>query len=174
MDIDIRPIAAIPPGDTKENRPRAPHLRAPARLIEYARQRYVALTPHATIELLDNPSLAHVPGSAYYLRGLLKWQGRWIPAIDLHTLLRAYANYVPVQLPYVLVVAYLAASRRGLQYGALALPALPRMIDVRDDSQCALPTDSDLWPLIALSCFRHGGGAVPIVDCGRIFDVYHG
>ena len=174
MDIDIQPIAAIPPGDRKENTPRAPHLRTPARLIEYARQRYVALAPHATIELLDNPSLARVPGSAYYLRGLLKWQGRWIPAIDLHTLLRAYANYVPVRLPYVLVVAYLAAARRDLQYGALALPALPQMIDVGDDSRCALPTDSDLWPLIALSCFRHSGGAVPIVDCGRIFDVYHG
>ena len=110
MDVDIRPIAAIPPGDMTESRSRAPHVRAPARLIVYARQRYVALAPHATIELLDNPSLAHVPGSAYYLRGLLKWQGRWIPAIDLHTLLRAYANYVPVRLPYVLGTSLLVRA----------------------------------------------------------------
>jgi chemotaxis signal transduction protein len=174
VDIDIRPIATPPSIDMNEDSPRASHLRVPARLIEYARQRYVALPPHATIELLDNPSLVHVPGADYYLRGLLKWQGRWLPVIDLHTLLRAYANYVPVPLPHVLVVAYQVATSRKLHYGALALPALPQMINVGDDSECALPTDSDLWPLIATSCFRRGDGAVPVVDCRRIFDVYYG
>jgi hypothetical protein len=150
------------------------HLRVPAQLIEYARQHYVALPPHATIELVEDPALVEIPGAAYYARGLLNWRGRWLPVIDLHTLLRAYPTYVAVQLHYVLVVAYQAVPGQELQYGGLALPASPHKIEVGDDAQCELPTDSDLWPMIAMSCFHHGGCAVPIVDCGRIFGAFHG
>ena len=56
---------------------------------------------------------------------------------------------------------------------ALANPAVPQTVEVSDDAQCDLPPDSDLWTLIALSCFRYDGHAVPIIDGGRLFGAAH-
>ena len=146
---------------------------SPARLIEYTHGRHVALPVHTTLELMALPALIEVPGAAYYARGLLKWQGRHLPVVDLYTLLRAYPNDLPQRLRYALIVAYQTAPREPVRHGALALPALPQTVEVTDDDQCDLPDDSDLWPLLALSCFRYDGRAVPILDGGRLFGSSH-
>jgi len=150
-----------------------PGQRAAARLIEYKRGHHVALAPHATIELIERPALVEVPGAAYYACGLMSWQGRQLPVVDLDTLLRAYPSEYRLPWRYGLVVAYQVAPRAPVQHGVLALPALPQTVVVGDEAQCELPTDSDLWPLIALSCFQHDGHPVPIIDCGRVFGAAH-
>jgi chemotaxis signal transduction protein len=146
---------------------------APAQLLEYAHARYVALPQHTTLEVLEQPQIVPVPGSAYYSVGLAKWQNRWLPVIDLHVLLQAYRKQYAAPTRYLLVVAYQTGPRAPVQHGVIALPMLPVVVTVSDDTLCPLPTDSDLWPHLALSCFEYQGSPVPILDTGRLFRSYH-
>lgn len=149
--------------------------RAVARLIEYARGRQIALPPRTTLDLVEHPAVVAVPGAAYYAYGLLAWQGRRLPLLDLDALLRAHPGADRAVAPrYALVLAYQRVPRRPLEHGAIGLAALPKTVAVGDASRCELPADSDLWPLLALSCFRHEGHAVPILDTARLFATYHG
>jgi chemotaxis signal transduction protein len=148
---------------------------APARLIEYSRGRFVALPPHTTLELLEHPQALAVPGAAYYAYGLLAWQGRQLPLIDLEALLLAYAGGQRAKAPrYALVVAYQRAPGAPVEHGAIAMADLPQTVTVSDDAMCELPNGSDMWPLLALSCFTFDGQVVPVVDTGRLFSSYHG
>jgi hypothetical protein len=147
----------------------ADELRAPARLLEYKRGCFVAFPAHATIGLVDNPKVVPVPGAPYYCLGLLPWQGRRLPLLDLNTLLRAYPDADPPPAGHVLVLAYQIAPGGPLQYGAVCAPWLVRMIEVTDSQQCDLPADGDLWPWISLSCFDYEGNAVPVLDTSRLF-----
>lgn len=146
----------------------------PARLLEYRPGRCVALAPHAALELLDRPPLTPVPGAPYYCPGLVAWQDRQLPLVDLNVLLRAYPDAAAAPLSHVLVVAWQPAPRQPLQYGALCAPALVRGVQVADGQHCALPTDSDLWPHIARACFELDGTAVPVVDTTLLFGQAHG
>lgn len=143
--------------------------RAPARLLEYKRGCFVAFAAHATIGLIDSPAVVPVPGAPYYCLGLMAWQGRQLPLLDLNTLLRAYPDEEAPAAGHVLVLAYQRAPGRPLDYGAVCAPWLVRMIEVADSQQCELPGDSDLWPWISLSCFEHDGQAVPVLDTSAVF-----
>ncbi len=144
----------------------------PARLIEYQPGRHVALAQHTTYGLIKQPAFVAVPGAAPYAYGLLLWQEMRVPLIDLGAALHGSA--VPNAPGYAVVVAWQSIPRGPLQYGALALAGLPRTITVRNADQCALPDDSPLWPRLAVSCFRHEGEAVPILDTRRLFTGYLG
>jgi chemotaxis signal transduction protein len=109
-----------------------------------------------------------VPGAPYYCLGLMAWEGRQLPLLDLDTLLRAYPAGEP-STGHVLVLAYQSAPGRALDYGAVCARSLVRMIEVADSQACELPRDSDLWPWIAMSCFEHEGRAVPVLDTARLF-----
>ena len=75
---------------------------------------------------------------------------------------------------HLLVVTFQAVPGEALQYGALALPSLPVTVTVSDATRCALPGDSDLWPLISMACFEHAGSAVPVLCTARLFAAHHG
>jgi hypothetical protein len=163
----------VPPGSLDAKAAAAP--RAPARLLEYARGRFVALPTHTTLELLEHPAILAVPGGAYYGYGLLAWQGQQIPVLNFDALLRAYAGAIPAAAPrYALVIAYQQVPRGPVRHGALGLAALPRTVEVGDETGCELPEDGDLWSVLALSCFQYEGQAVPIIDTARLFAAYHG
>lgn len=148
---------------------------AAARMVSYARGKHVAFAPHATQELIEQPQWLHVPGAAYYAYGLLHWQGQWLPLIHLESVLRAYPAFdASVPPNYALVLAYQTAARQPLQYGAMAVVDIPHSVPVRDADFCPLPTDSDMWATLAVSCFRHQDRAIPILDVARIFGEYHG
>ena len=151
----------------------AEELRVPARLIEYERGRFVALPAHTTLELVERPPLTTVPGAPYYCRGLVAWQGRQLPLLDLRALMRAYNDKPPAPFDHVLVLAFQRAPGQPLEYGALCAPSLVRIIEVSDSQQCALTNDSDLWPWISLSCFLYEGLVVPVLDTGRLFAQPH-
>ena len=148
--------------------------KAPALLAEYARGRAIALAAHATLQLIERPTVAPVPGMACYAHGLIHWQGRHVPTIDLHTLLRAHADEPPPPPRFALVLAWQRAPGLPLEHGALGLAGLPQRIEVADEPPCPLPTDSDLWPLIANSCMRWHGRVLPIIDTTRLFCAAHG
>jgi hypothetical protein len=163
MDIDVPMDAAVAVDAPAE-------VRAPARLLEYRWGSFVAFPAHTTIALLDNPAVAEVPGAPYYCLGLIEWQGRRLPLLDLNALLRAYPEPDTAPAGHVLVLAWQEAPGRPLEYGAVCARLLVRMIDVGDSQRCELPRDSDLWPWISLSCFEHEGHVVPIIDTRRLFE----
>jgi len=165
MELQLPPSEIVNP---------APALKAAARLVEYAPGRKIALPPHTTHSLIEHPAVVIVPGAARYGYGLLAWQNMWLPLLDIHALLADTGVERSAAPTYALVLAYQRAARQPLEYGAIALTGLPQSIFVRDDAQCGLPTDSTLWPVLALSCFLHEGQATPILDTAQVFAAYHG
>lgn len=148
---------------------------AAARVVSYARDKRVAFAPHATQELLENPQWMTVPGGAYYARGLLYWQNRHIPFIDLESLLQAYPAFDPhAPVHYAMVLAYQTAPHEPLQYGAIAITDIPHTQTVSDADFSPLPSDSDMWAELAISCFKQNGQVTPILDAAKIFSRYHG
>ena len=146
-----------------------------ARLVAYAPGKYVALPPHATVEIVEHPKALPVPGAAHHAHGLLAWQGRHIAMIDLQALVAGRIDGQALSTPrYALVVAYQRRAGEAIEHGALALPFLPETITVSDDAACALPQDSASWPAIAISCFAVDGQPVPVVDTSRLFAGPHG
>ena len=148
---------------------------AAARMAAYTRGKFVAFAPHVAQELLERPQWVSVPGAAYYAYGLLRWQARWVPFVHLESLLRAYPAINTSTAPqYALILAYQNAPGQPLQYGAIAVDSIPHSVLASDADFCPLPDDSDMWATLALSCFRHQGQAVPILDSAKIFSEYHG
>jgi len=139
-------------------------------LLPYAANAHIALPVHAGVELVEQPQVVPVPGMPHFCRGLVAWQGRQLPLIDLQAYLHQPAA-APVATPYshVLVVAYQGAPGQPIEYGALCAPLLVRMIEVTDSQQCPLPAGQDCWTNITLSCFMHQGQAIPVLDPARIF-----
>ena len=148
---------------------------APARMVAYTRGKYVAFAPHVTQELLEQPQWVHVPGAAYYAYGMLRWQQRWVPFVHLESLLSAHPVFNDSVAPqYALVLAYQNAAGEPLQYGAIAVNNIPYSVLASDADFCPLPSDSDMWATLALSCFRYQEQAIPILDSAKIFSEYHG
>ncbi len=145
-----------------------------ARLIKYEHERHIALPPHTTYALIEHPEVRKVPGAAHYAHGMLNWEGMLLPLIDLDILLHS-GSIAARQAPprYALIVAYQRIAPGPLEYGAIGLAELPLTIAVGDEAQCELPKDSALWPRLALSCFRHEGSSVPIIDTSRLFGSCH-
>ena len=144
---------------------------AVARIIEFAPGRRAALPPHTTLEIVEDPRPVPVPGASRHAYGLLTWQQRRIPMIDLDALLDGGSSAGPPAAPrFALVVAWQDAPGEPVQQGAIALQQLPQTVEVHDAQQCDLPRDSDGWPYLATACFSHAGQAVPIVDTARLFN----
>lgn len=170
---DLSPFETVP--DATAAITPAPGPQAIARLVEYTDGRYIALPPHTTYALADQPEYDSAPGVAHYAYGLLTWQGARLPLLDLNTLLHGKPGAVLSTPPrYALIVAYQRVARGQLEYGAIGMNSLPQTISIGDEAQCALPGDSRLWPQLALSCFQHDGNAVPILDTSLLFSAYHG
>lgn len=146
----------------------------PARLLEYDRGQFIALPVHTTIEVMETPEVIAVPGAAPYAMGMVRWQGRFLPLLDLRALLFGEPAQSAQTYPYILVLAYQSAPKEPVQHGMLAALSLPQTIQVGDNMTCAMPEDNAWWPHLALSCFTRQGAPVPIVDTGRLFSFYWG
>ena len=108
----IATLAAEGPAiaESDRNVHEASTISAAARLIEYAHGAFIALPPHTTLEIIEHPVFLVVPGAANYAYGLMPWQGRHIPLIDLDAVQRAHESLHRTAAPrYALVVAYQSA-----------------------------------------------------------------
>jgi chemotaxis signal transduction protein len=143
--------------------------RATAYLLEYSKGRYVALPVHTGVELVEQPRVVPVPGMPYFCLGLIAWQGRQLPLLDLARLLLGPSTQGSPSIGHVLVLAYQSAPGGALEYGAVCAPSLISKIEVVDGQQCELANGSDALAKMALSCFAIDGHAVPIVDSSKIF-----
>ena len=148
-----------------------PHeAQALACVLPYAEDAYIALPIHAGVELVEQPRIVPVPGMPFFCDGLVSWQGRWLPLIDLQAYLGKEGRAAPTQpCSHVLIVAYQASPAQPIEYGAFNAPWLVRMVQVSNSQQCPLPTDHSQFHLPAISCFQYQGRAVPVLDPSRMF-----
>lgn len=167
MDMQLPALVEDP--STGEIGEETPAPRALACLLEYARGAFVALPVHAGVELVEQPRVVAVPGMPHFALGLMAWQGRRLPLIDLGRHLEEGGAPAPVPFSHVLVVAFQTAAGQPLTYGALCAPFLVRMIEVTDSQQCPLPVSNERWPQIATSCFQYQGQPVPVLETARVF-----
>ena len=140
-------------------------------VLEYAAGEQIALPIHAGVELVEQPRVTAVPGMPHFCLGLLHWQGRRLPLVDLQAYLEALPGMLPLPRhpAHVLVVAYQVARGQPIEYGAFCAPKLVRMVQVSNEQQCPLPSVNPIWPRVAMSCFLHQGQAVPVLDPAQIF-----
>lgn len=140
-------------------------------VLEYAPGAQIALPVQAGVELVEHPRFVPVPGMPHFCLGLVPWQGRQLPLLNLQAYLHeaAPSHRTSPLCTHMLVVAYQAASGQPIEYGALCAPFLVRMTEVADHQQCPLPTGQEHWLALATSCFLHQGQAVPVLDPARIF-----
>lgn len=147
---------------------------AVARLLEYEWRRYVAVAPHTALEVIENPSFSPIPAAAYYIAGMLHWQQRWLPVVNLRALVNGKADDdALLPLKYVLVLAYQAQAGEPINYGAVTLHGLPKSLLVVDEQACELPESIPVWQQVAVSCFTYEREAVPIIDTGLLFAQSH-
>lgn len=141
---------------------------ADARLVAYARGKLVAFAPHATWELIGNPQWMSVPGAAYYAYGLLFWQERHIPFIHLESMLLAYPAFDAAVAPSYALFWPIRMRRANHCNMVLSQHQIFHTGNrCRGCSFSPLPTDSDMWVDLAISCFRHQDQDIPILDAAR-------
>ena len=137
--------------------------------------------------MTGSPELFRVPGAPAYCRYAVIWNNRPVPLLDLATrihsprVLLAATRTREFAKAHIAVVRFAAPRNEqgaeeqssgvdAVEYGALALHALPARIEVRDDQGTDLPADREDWRPYALSCFEHSDGtSVPIVYLERLF-----
>ncbi|EXJ14504.1 hypothetical protein D779_2645 [Imhoffiella purpurea] len=120
------------------------------------------------IQLMHAPDMHEVPFCPDYCRHILAWEHGLLPLFDLSVWLRGQPRQRP--LSCVGVVAF-RGEDPAPRFGALALAAPPKRIDVDDAWACDLPESEMRWQPVCCSCFETGGEPFPILDLRRFFDL---
>lgn len=140
---------------------------AAAWLLEYHPGKYAAFPATRALALAERPHVSTVPGAPAHCLGLMFWEGRYVPLLDL-ACMACPADRAAKAMPppaYALVLAWHGPG--GWQPGALSAPFMATMSQVSDPQQCAsLP---DLLPHLACSWFSFEGQPTPVIDVDRLF-----
>lgn len=142
-----------------------------ARLLQISDSQAIALNVNHALEVLEQPSFIAVPESMHYAYGLMQWQARWIPLIDMGCLIEKTQVNREHNPKHALVVAY-QDDTSGLQFGAIATARLPSTITVTNQQQCSLPAETR-WQQLALSCIKINELPIPIVSISALFQKNH-
>lgn len=144
---------------------------APAWLLEYSSGRFAALALQSTLALLEKPTYSFVPGAPVHCLGLMRWEGRRLPLVDLERLGES-ANPISIDasLSHAIVLAWKQkGSSQRVELGAIAAPQSVMLIQVRDEQECPAPEDSGMLRLLAASWFEHAGQPVAVLDTAKLF-----
>jgi chemotaxis signal transduction protein len=142
---------------------------APAWLLEYADGQFVAFGLHTTLALVEKPSFIHVPGAPRHALGLMDWNARRIPLLDLDRLNGCGAQPGRAAPSHALVLAWHRPGLAKAEFGAVAAARLVTMIEVRDAQQCPVPADAGFLSEAADAWFEHRGQRVAVIDTARLF-----
>ncbi len=160
---------------------------APALLLAYADKQFLTFPTQSLLELIESPELTALPSGKDFVYGLLHWQDKLVPVIDLALLLKERAikttteTNQPTQLSnelsselsnkkvaFVMVTAYHTAE--GIAHIAVKLDEPPVSVLVNNNMACDLVTDSDInWADYAISCFSYQNNPVPILQPEWLF-----
>ncbi|MCP5158474.1 MAG: hypothetical protein H6975_03495 [Gammaproteobacteria bacterium] len=129
---------------------------------------FAAIGERELVHLVETPTLLEVPTCPYFCRSVLAWNDRLLPAIDLAAWLQQQPR-VDHHWKLAGIVAYQPAPGVMPDYGALLLADIPERLPVTDAQACPLPEQPPGWRELALSCFRRGEDAIPILDLPYLF-----
>ena len=145
----------------------------PAWLVTLANGSRVALGSHWMREVIGAHErelypMFTVPLLPQHCHQLMYWQNLLIPVMQLEALVAIDA---PASTPYHVVVAVPPlAGEDHLGYGVIGCCALPEQISVSDTQPIDYP--SPAWAAYAASCFAYQDAAIPILDTGKIFNIF--
>ena len=122
-----------------------------------------AVAPHEVVEVLANAPIIVVPRAPAHCCELIEWRSALLPVFDLGR----WRAPETAQSNLLAVVAYQVAPGEAVTYGCLRLVSFPKIIEVDDSQVCAMPDEA--WKLIAISCFRDDGVAIPILSLAKLF-----
>ncbi|MGB5065524.1 MAG: chemotaxis protein CheW [Candidatus Competibacter sp.] len=120
------------------------------------------------IYLIEAPTLLEVPLSPYYCRQTILWNNLLLPAMDLAAWLHKQPK-ANNNRKLAGIVAYQPEPNVAPGYGALLLADTPKRVQVADTQACSLPERPNGWRELAISCFRQGEDAIPILDLPHLF-----
>lgn len=139
----------------------------PARLLDIYWSHPVALAPQVSLEIIETPEIFTVPGCKRYVQGLIYWQNRWIPALNIKALLTGIKEDIKPR--YALIVLYRYPNSQAIHYGAILLENISTLAAVKEEDSTSLPDNSDMWQHIADACFTHEGQSIPILNMQSLF-----
>jgi nucleoid-associated protein YgaU/chemotaxis signal transduction protein len=129
----------------------------------------VAVGAHRVVEYLLSPPTHTLPRMPAHCPGILIWQERMIPVLDLAPVLSEQAQAQEHEVHRAVVLAYQEMPGQPLRYGALVVRAAPVEVWVSDDMACPLPEDPPAFKHFSCSCFAHQEESIPILDTTRLF-----
>ncbi len=129
----------------------------------------VAVGAHRVVEYLLSPPTHSLPRMPAHCLGVLIWQERMIPLLDLAPVLSERARAQEHGVRRAVVLAYQEMPGQALRYGALVVRAAPVEVWASDDMACPLPEDPPALKHFSCSCFLHQEKAIPILDTTRLF-----
>lgn len=134
-------------------------------LLDFGQGVRAAVGTRVLVHIIDDPRVHPVPCTPPHCHGVVSWQGKLLPVLDMAARLGAAA-----QMPRLLAIAaYQDRPEEPARFGALLLAAPPVAVVVGDAQSCPLPEQPAGWDRYAVSCFDHQGKAVPILHPGRVF-----
>ena len=148
--------------------------RTPAWLLDCGAGVRVAVALPSLLHLIEDRTLLHrVPLVPRHLGQVLLWQKRVFPVVDLTLQLgaRAATATEPAAVHgYVCLLGWCDAQQSS-DYGGLLVDALPRRIQVPDQS-LATPTQkmAAQWAGLALTYFDFNGHVIPIIAPAALFE----
>jgi len=127
----------------------------------------VAMGEHEMVHFVEHPVCADIPHTPTHCQQVLWWEGEILPVLDL----TAWLTGQPAERTCtgVSIVRWQEGPDAAPQYGALLCTGIPQKVRVKDEQVCDLPVQPSGWQEVAISCFRHNGYPVPIVDLPYIF-----
>ncbi len=156
---------------------------APALLLAYADKQFLTFPTQSLLELIESPELTALPSSKDFVYGLLHWQDKLVPVIDLALLLKERTIKTTTEtsqspqlsnelsnkkVAFVMVTAYHTA--KGIAHIAVKLDKQPISMLVNNSMACELASDSDInWADYAISCFSYQNNPVPILQPEWLF-----
>lgn len=134
-------------------------------LLDFGDACQAAVGTRELLHLVDTPVTYAVPYTPEYCRGVVLWQERVLPVMDIAARLGA----LPRTAPFLAVIGYQRQRGEYPQFGALMLSSPPKQLAVSDGQACRLPDDGSAWRELSISCFEHQGSAIPVLNLSRIF-----
>jgi chemotaxis signal transduction protein len=137
-------------------------------LVDVGGRWRLAVGGHCVVEYLLSPPTHPLPRVPAHCLGVLLWQERMIPLVDLGPVLSGEPQPAGRGGLRAVVLAYEEAAGQPLRYGALAVRSAPVEVWASDEMACPLPESPALGHL-ARSCFEHHEETIPVLDPAALF-----
>ncbi|VAW51550.1 hypothetical protein MNBD_GAMMA06-313 [hydrothermal vent metagenome] len=147
----------------------------PAWVLEVSPTISLAVGQFEVAHMVDQMCLTPVVQAPEHCKYVTIWNNRIVPIFNIAQWLSAnnhIENLTDKQSDHYRIIAILTYKLEDgkLAYGGIPLSKAPVLEKISNNQQCELPTDTEKWKKIAISCFRsQNDQIVPILDVQSLF-----